>query len=248
MDGCEKTGLRGGDARSAAHECGSSAGARGAAREIGRAVCGERTGALCIERGREAPAGVRDQDHDHAARDGGARARRGDARHHDNGQRARLLDGRHADLARAGRAADARRDAQGDRGRLGKRLRGRGGGASGRDRGGLCRADERAGAGTRLHGHDLHQRERTGRRRRKDAHDCTRPCTYLMRAAAPPEDSRLHGHLDGQHPRRQIRPREHEQNAAQLQGADRAQDRLSARPGSASPRAPSGTDSALLRS
>ncbi len=34
---------------------------RGAAREIGCAVCGERTGALCIERGREAPAGVRDQ-------------------------------------------------------------------------------------------------------------------------------------------------------------------------------------------
>ena len=46
MDGSEKNGLHGGGARSAAHECGGSAGARGAAREIGCAVCGFSVGIM----------------------------------------------------------------------------------------------------------------------------------------------------------------------------------------------------------
>ena len=62
--------------------------------------------------------------------------------------------------------------------------------------------------------HDIHQCQRSGRRGREDAHDRARPCAHLLRAAAPSEDTRLHGHLDGQHPGREIRAREHEQDAA----------------------------------
>ena len=57
----------------------------------------------------------------------------------------------------------------------------------------------------RLHEHNVHQRQRTGRRRSKDADLGTRPCAYFLRAAASPENTGVHRHLDGYRARRQIR-------------------------------------------
>ena len=65
----------------------------------------------------------------------------------------------------------------------------------------------------------------------KDPDHRARSGADLMRAAPAPQDPGLHRYLDGQHPRRHIFARQHQQDAQKLSGPDRAQDRLYRRGG-----------------